>query len=167
MDAWIAKRKNNGKETTVCHNEMGASIKKMEPNSGEVEAVVGRQKIPNEEVAVHSLRACRSETVASQETTEADTEQNEPDKGMMQSIAEYLVARKEDSVVKPVKGRKKQHTGRKKTRLATVAWGSENIIRKVWIRNQSKQRTPKRRKDGERLRKGPECNNGMRNRSLR
>jgi hypothetical protein len=31
---------------------------KMESNSGEKEAVVEQQKIPNEEVAIHSLRAC-------------------------------------------------------------------------------------------------------------
>jgi hypothetical protein len=65
MDAWIGNRKKDPKETKACHNEMKASIKKMEPNSGEKKAVVERQKIPNEEVAVHSLRACRSETAAS------------------------------------------------------------------------------------------------------
>jgi hypothetical protein len=32
---------------------------------------------------------------------------------MMQSVAEHLVALKEDAVVKPVKGRKKRHRGRK------------------------------------------------------
>jgi hypothetical protein len=62
MDAWIANRKNDRKETTACHNEMKARIKKMKPNSEEKETAVERQKIPNEEVAVHSLRACRSET---------------------------------------------------------------------------------------------------------
>jgi hypothetical protein len=36
---------------------MEGSIKKMEPNSGEKEAVVERQEISNEEVAIHSLRA--------------------------------------------------------------------------------------------------------------
>jgi hypothetical protein len=93
---------------------MEASIKKMEPNSGEKkEAVVEWQKIPNEEVAVHSLRACRSETAASQETTEADTEKTEPDRGMMQSVVEHQVAPKEDAIVKSAKGRKKRHGGRK------------------------------------------------------
>jgi hypothetical protein len=33
MDASTANRKNDRKETTACHNEMEASIKKMEPNS--------------------------------------------------------------------------------------------------------------------------------------
>jgi hypothetical protein len=43
----------------------------------------------------------------------AATEKTEPDRGMMQSIAEHRVAPKEDAVVKQVKGRKKQHRGRK------------------------------------------------------
>jgi hypothetical protein len=45
---------------------------------------VERQKIPNEEVAIHSLRACRSETAASQEATKT-----EPDPGTMQSVEEH------------------------------------------------------------------------------
>jgi hypothetical protein len=38
---------------------MEANLKEMEPNPGEKETVVERQEIPNEEVAVQSLRACR------------------------------------------------------------------------------------------------------------
>jgi hypothetical protein len=113
MDAWIANRKTDRKETTACHVEMEASIKKMESNSGEKEAVLERQKIPNEKVAVHSLRARRSEAAASQETMEADTEKIEPDRRLMQSVAEHQVAPKEDAIVKPVKGRKKRHKSRK------------------------------------------------------
>jgi hypothetical protein len=79
---------------------MEASIKKMEPNSGEKEAVLEGQKIPNEEVAI-------------QEATEANTEKTEPDRRMMQSVAEHQVALKEDDVVKPVKGWKKRRRGRK------------------------------------------------------
>jgi hypothetical protein len=113
MDAWSAKRKNDRKETMAYHNEMQASIKKMEPNSGENEAVVERQEISKEEVAIHSLKACRSETAASQEATEVEAEKTEPDPGMMQSVAEHQLAIKEDAVVKPVKGRKKRHRGGK------------------------------------------------------
>jgi aspartyl-tRNA synthetase len=87
MDAWIAYRKNDRKESTACHDEMEASIKKIKPNSGEKEAVVELQEISNEEVAIHSLSACRSKTAASQEAMEADTEKIEPDSGMMQSVA--------------------------------------------------------------------------------
>jgi hypothetical protein len=91
------------KETTTCHDEMEASIKKMEPNSGEKEAVVGRQKIPNEEVAVHSLRACGSETAAFQEATET-----EPDPGTMQFVEERQQIPKEEAVVMPVGGLRKR-----------------------------------------------------------
>jgi hypothetical protein len=83
MDAWIANRKNDRKEMTACHDEMEASIKRIEPNSGEKEAVVERQEISNEEVVIHSLSACQSKTAASQEATEADTKKVEPDSGMM------------------------------------------------------------------------------------
>jgi hypothetical protein len=60
MNAAIANRNNDRKETTACHDEMEASINKIEPNSGEKEAVAERQEIPNKEVAVHSLRACQA-----------------------------------------------------------------------------------------------------------
>jgi hypothetical protein len=64
-------------------------------------------------------------------------------------------------------GRRKRLTvaGKNTTHRATVAWHSENV-RKDWTRNQAKQGTPKRRKNGERLWKGPECNNGIRDRGL-
>jgi hypothetical protein len=91
---------------------MEGSIKKMEPNSGEKEAVVEQQEISKEEVASHSLRACQSKTAASQAAMEANTEKTEPDRGMMQSIVEHQVVPKEKAVVKPVKGWKKRHRGR-------------------------------------------------------
>jgi hypothetical protein len=47
------------------------------------------------------------------------------------------------------------------TRSETVVWRSENFVRKDWTRNQAKRGTPKRRKDGERQWKDPECNNGI------
>jgi hypothetical protein len=119
VDAWMTDMNNDRKETmycqetTACHNEMEVNIKKMEPNLREKGAVVERRKIPNEEIAVHSLRACRSETTAAQEASEANTEKTEPDRGMMLSVAEHRVALMEDAVVKPVNGRKKRHRGRK------------------------------------------------------
>jgi hypothetical protein len=58
------------------------------------------------------MKACQ-ETTTSQEATEADTENTEPDRGMMQSVEEQQESPKEDAVVKTVKGRKKQHRGRK------------------------------------------------------
>jgi hypothetical protein len=57
MDAWIADMKDGRKETS-CEEATQANPEKMEPNPGEKEYVVERQKIPNEEAAIHSLRAC-------------------------------------------------------------------------------------------------------------
>jgi hypothetical protein len=53
------------------------------------------------------------------------------------------------------------------TRRARVAWGRENFVRKDWGRNQAEQEIKKRRKDGKRLQKHPECNRGLRNVGLR
>jgi hypothetical protein len=108
MVACVANIKNAQKETTACHDEMEASIKKMEPNPGEKETAVERQEFSNE-VAVHSRRTCRSETAASQE----NTEKTEQEPGTMQSMEEHQEIPKEKVVMKPVKGRKKRHRGRK------------------------------------------------------
>jgi hypothetical protein len=45
--------------------------------------------------------------------------------------------------------------GIKITRHARVAWRRENLFGKYWTRNQTEQETPKRRKDGKRMWKGP------------
>jgi hypothetical protein len=74
MDASIANRKDDRKETTSCQ-----------------------------------------ETTTCHEATDADLEKTKPDPGMMQPVWENQVFRKEDAVVKLVKGRKKRHRGRKPT----------------------------------------------------
>jgi hypothetical protein len=51
MDACVASRRDDREVTMTCQE-------KMEPNSGEKEAVVERQQNSNEEVTIHSLRAC-------------------------------------------------------------------------------------------------------------
>jgi hypothetical protein len=79
--AWITDMKDARKKMTACQEVTGANPQKMEPNPGEKEDIVERQKIPNEEVTIHSLRTCRSETAASREETET-----EPDPGTMQSV---------------------------------------------------------------------------------
>jgi hypothetical protein len=93
MDGLIENRKDDRKETTSCQETTEAHLECKKQTSVDMES---------EEVAVQSLRACRSEKAASQEVTET-----EPDTGMMQSIAEHQVVPKEKAVVKPVKGRKK------------------------------------------------------------
>jgi uncharacterized protein (DUF885 family) len=88
MDAWIANMKDDREETTACQYAIETSLKNMEPNSGEKEAVVERQKIPNEDVAIHFLGACRSETAASKEAmeTEPDPKQCSPWRSIKRSL---------------------------------------------------------------------------------
>jgi hypothetical protein len=57
-------------EKTPCQDAMEANLKKMEPNPGEKEAVLERQVIANEEVVIHSLKACRNERTAPKEANE-------------------------------------------------------------------------------------------------
>jgi hypothetical protein len=63
--------------------------------------------------ATEPIRAELDETTTCHEVTEADMEKTKPYSGMMQSVAEHQVALMEDAVAQPVKGRKKQHRGRK------------------------------------------------------
>jgi hypothetical protein len=74
----IADMIDGRKEQTACQEDRETNPEKMDLNSGEQAAVVERQEIPNEEVAVHSMRACRSQRTACQEATEANPEKMEP-----------------------------------------------------------------------------------------
>jgi hypothetical protein len=56
--AWLKDLKFDRKETTACQDAMETNLEKVEPNPGEKEAAVERQETPNEEVAIHPLRAC-------------------------------------------------------------------------------------------------------------
>jgi hypothetical protein len=100
MDACVASRRDF-REVTMSYQE------KMEPNSGKMETVVERQKIPNVEVEIHSLKACRGETAASQEATET-----EPDPGTMQSKEEHQEFPKEEATVMPIGGLRKRRWDR-------------------------------------------------------
>jgi hypothetical protein len=64
-DKRMETRWDDRKESTACQDAMEGTIKKMEPHSEEKEAIVERQEISNEMVAVHSLKACRSYRAAS------------------------------------------------------------------------------------------------------
>jgi hypothetical protein len=112
IDAWIVSMKDDREETTVCQYAIVTSLKNVEPNSGEKEAIVELQKIPNEEVAIHSLRTCRSETAPSQEATET-----KPDLGTMQSVEEHQEIPKKEEAVMPVGGLRKRRRDR------NLAWG--------------------------------------------
>jgi hypothetical protein len=106
------------------------------------------------------LDACHKGMMACLGKTKADTEKPEPDPGMMQSAEEHQEFTKEDTAVKPVKGRKRRHRGRKPaagrrgepkeptrgdcgsgkklavawkkiTHRATVAWRKRNVLKKI------------------------------------
>jgi hypothetical protein len=47
-----------------------------------------------------------------------------------------------------------------------LAWHSEDVVRKDCAKEQARRETPKRRKDGERLWKLPECSNGIRSQGV-
>jgi hypothetical protein len=146
-DAMIANIKDARKKTTACQEVTRANPEKIEPNSGEEETAVNRHEIPNEEIAVHSLRTCQSERAASQEDAESD-----PDPGKMQSLEEHLEIPQEEAVVTPVGEPRKRRrvrkrkegtwgtcesrrkltiAGKKMTRRAIVAWRKRNVFRKI------------------------------------
>jgi hypothetical protein len=155
IDAWITNITDAQKKMTACQEVTRANPEKIEPNSGEEETVMELQEIPKEEVAVHSLRTCRSKTEASQEDTEA-----KPEPGMMQSVEEHQEIPKEEATVMPVGEPRKQHrdqnlaagrrhkpkrriqascesrsrltvAGKKITCRATVAWCKRNVFRRI------------------------------------
>jgi hypothetical protein len=119
---------------------MEANLEKMGLNPREKEAIVEQQEIPNEEIAIHSLKACQNKRTACQEMmeahleckeptsadikacqemtvchelTETDTEKIQPNPRIMQSVAEHQEVLKEDAVMKTVEGWKQQHRGQK------------------------------------------------------
>jgi 2-hydroxy-3-keto-5-methylthiopentenyl-1-phosphate phosphatase len=49
---------------TTCQEAMETSLKNMESNPEEKETVLEQHDIPNEEVAIHSQKTCRSESSA-------------------------------------------------------------------------------------------------------
>jgi hypothetical protein len=93
--------------------EMTACQDAMETNPREKVDVVERQKIPNEEVTFHSLRACRNERMACQER-EAHLEEKElTSVETKPKVTEQREVPVENAILKMVKGRKKQHRGKK------------------------------------------------------
>jgi hypothetical protein len=117
-----AKLDSNQKKTEA--TDFRVNPENMEPNPKENEAVLERQRVHNDETAIHSLNACRSETMECQQTTEERLEYEEPDlgdlkddrnettacneakekinPGMMQSTEEHQDVHNEDVAVMPV-----------------------------------------------------------------
>jgi hypothetical protein len=98
---------------TACQYAMEPSLKNMESNPEEKETVLEQHDIPNEEVAIHPLKECRSERSASQDVTGANPKKIGPDPGKMQSVEEHPEIPQEEAVVTPIKGRKKRRRARK------------------------------------------------------
>jgi uncharacterized protein YhfF len=71
MDAWIADVKDGQKGRTACQEATETNPEEMRPNPGEKEVIAEWQENPNEEVALHSLRACQNKRMACQEGLEA------------------------------------------------------------------------------------------------
>jgi hypothetical protein len=125
----------------------------------EIRSIVGafQEKF---DACVASRRDDQKETISFQETAEAHLECKEQTSVTMESEEKHQEAPKEDAVVKPVKGRKKRHrgrkpaagrrgepkelaqsdcgsgkklaeAGRKMTRHATEAWRKRNVFRKI------------------------------------
>jgi hypothetical protein len=147
----VEREEPTSADRKACRDAMEVNLEKMELNPWETEAAVERQETPNEVVAIYSLRNYRKETIACQGKTEA----------RLDSESEHREVPNEDAVVKPVRGRKKRHRGRKQaegrrgepeeltrgdcgfrkklaaacrkvSRHATVAWRKRNIFRISW-----------------------------------
>jgi enoyl-[acyl-carrier-protein] reductase (NADH) len=67
-----------------------------------------QQEIPNEEAAVHTMRAWQQETMACQEMMEANPEKEEPSPEEMESEVECQEVPMENAIEKPVRERKKR-----------------------------------------------------------
>jgi hypothetical protein len=144
MDVLIANRKDDRKETS-CQETTEAHLECEKQTSVDMES---------EEVAIHSLKECRSEKAASQKVTET-----EADPGKMQSVEEHQEIPKEEAALMPVGGLRKRRrdrnlaagchqkpkrrirascesrrltiTGKKMTRRATVARRKRNVLRRI------------------------------------
>jgi hypothetical protein len=113
LDAWITDIKDARKKMTASQEATEANPEKMEPNLKEKEAVLEWQEIPNEEAAIHSLRACQIEMMACQETKEARLECKGPTSVDMESEAKHKKVSKEHAAMEIVKALRKLHRGRK------------------------------------------------------
>jgi hypothetical protein len=88
MDACVANRRDDQEETMSCQETMETSLVCEEPISWD-------------------MKACQEKT-ACHKATERETENTQPDPGMMQSIAEHQEVPKEDAAVMLVGGLRKR-----------------------------------------------------------
>jgi hypothetical protein len=113
----------SGKDKSLFWTDGG---RQMETDTKENEAVLERQRVHDEETAIHSLKACRSETIECLETTEVRLEYEKPASGdneatkkseqdteMMQSAEEHQDIPTENVAVMPVAKTRKRRRVRK------------------------------------------------------
>jgi hypothetical protein len=88
MDAYIENVRHNQRERTSCQETTEAHLE-------------------CKESILADMKACR-ETTACHDATKADTEKNEPDPGMMQSIKDHQEIAKEEAAVMLIGGLRKR-----------------------------------------------------------
>jgi hypothetical protein len=109
-------------ESTACQEEMEAGSEKMEPDSEMMLSVVEHQEVRIQDATVMPVRepeeemtpVTRKETMACRETTEAYLEEKQPTSLDRKPEVAKREVPNEDSVVKPVKRRKRRHRGKTK-----------------------------------------------------
>jgi hypothetical protein len=89
-------------DVDACQDAMEANLEKLETDPREKGDIVEQQKIPNEEVAIHSLRACRNERTACQEAMEADEEKTPTSVDMKPEVAQKEEVPVQDATMMPV-----------------------------------------------------------------
>jgi hypothetical protein len=162
-------------ETTACHEATNADLEKIEPDPGMMQSVGEHQEVPKEHATMKPVKGRMKQRRGRKLTAGRRGEPKELTQGYCGSRKRVTVAGRRTSRDARVAWRKWKFkkigtqgncgpwmrltvARRKTTRCATVAWCIENVVMKDWIRNQAKRGTPKRRKDGRRLWKDPECN---------
>jgi hypothetical protein len=168
MDANQAKADAHMQE--IMERQIGSLASRMDTNHekrmaeihAETEAIRARTKAMHEKRMEANFNICQKETIACQETTEANREKKEPSLKEIQSIVERRKVPVVDAVVKPVRGQKRRQRGqhlaagqheepkkltqgdcgsqgmlvaacRKVSRRAAVTWCKRGVVRKNWI----------------------------------
>jgi hypothetical protein len=175
-----ANMNDDQKESTACQDAMEANPEKTVPHPEMMQSEEEHQEIPTEDAAVMLVgeprKRCRVRYLAA-ESCRKRKSRNRGNHGSRRKSAatcrkashRAAMARRKRNTFRKIRteencGQRKELTvtGMRTTRRARVAWHRENFVRKDWTRNQAGQGTPKPRKDGKRLWKGQEFNDGLR-----
>jgi hypothetical protein len=167
-------------ETTACQKATEADMEKIEPDPGMMHSAVEHQDVPREKAARTPVKELKKRHRGQKSTAGRCGESKKLTRGNCGSRRKLAATCRKMSCHATVawskrnilrKIRTQENCGWRKglavagmrtTRRARVAWRKENFVRKDWARNQAEQGTPKPRKDGKRLWKGQELNDGLR-----